>query len=166
MATYTPETLQQAAIELERGDPLRTVAAKHGVSHETVRQWTKRDDWGAYVAVAKALVDGERLAATKAAASNIIPIRPGVRQPPPADDTETVTPDTLVDQALNALAVAVRTGNVQAATWVLERIDPARFGTPKDRLAMAELQKAAGNVAPRKVTVTVTAPVKRKAESA
>jgi hypothetical protein len=57
------------------------------------------------------------------------------------------------------------TGNVQAATWVLERIDPARFGTPKDRLAMAELQKAATDIVPRKVTVTITAPPKRKAAS-
>jgi hypothetical protein len=110
------------------------------------------------------------LAQSEAAASarnNIIQLRPNAQQsPPPIDDTETVTtPETLVDQALNALAVAVRTGNVQAATWVLERIDPARFGTPKDRLAMAELQKAATDIVPRKVTVTITAPPKRKAAS-
>jgi hypothetical protein len=152
--------MQRAAIELERGIGFRATGALFGVSDEAIRKWTKHPDWPTYVAAAKAIVRQE------AAASNIIPIRPGVRQPP-IDDTETVTtPETLVDQALNALAVAVRTGNVQAATWVLERIDPARFGTPKDRLAMAELQKVAADVAPRKVTVTVTAPVKRKAESA
>jgi hypothetical protein len=157
--------MQRAALEIERGVPVREVAALFGISRQAVEQWAGHPDWPMYVAAAKAIVRQEAVAA--AAASNIIPIRPGVRQPPPIDDTETVnTPETLVDQALNALAVAVRTGNVQAATWVLERIDPARFGTPKDRLAMAELQKVAADVAPRKVTVTVTAPAKRKAESA
>jgi hypothetical protein len=157
-----PENMQRAAIELERGIGFRATGALFGVSDEAIRKWTKHADWPTYVAAAKAIVRQEAMA------SNIIPIRPGVRQSQQdADGVETVTtPDTLVKQALNALAVAVANGNVQAATWVLERVDPARFGTPKDRQVMAELQKAAADVAPRKVTVTVTAPVKRKAESA
>jgi len=163
VSARTPENMQRAALEIERGKPMREVAALFGVSRQAVEQWAGHPDWPMYVAAAKAIVRQEAVAA--AAASNIIPIRPGVHQPP-TDDTETVTtPETLVDQALNALAVAVRTGNVQAATWVLERIDPARFGTPKDRLAMAELQKAATDIVPRKVTVTITAPPKRKAAS-
>jgi hypothetical protein len=151
--------MQRAALEIERGLSLRAVGELLGVSHEAIRKWQKHPDWHTYVAAAKVFTQQQ------AARNNIIPIRPGVHQPP-IDDTETATtPESLVDQALNALAVAVRTGNVQAATWVLERIDPARFGTPKDRLAMAELQKAATDIVPRKVTVTITAPPKRKAAS-
>jgi hypothetical protein len=156
--------MQRAALELARGATCEDVGRLLGVSGESIRQWTKRADWGQYAAVARELAQSEAAASAR---NNIIQLRPNAQQsPPPIDDTETVTtPETLVDQALNALAVAVRTGNVQAATWVLERIDPARFGTPKDRLAMAELQKAATDIVPRKVTVTITAPPKRKAAS-
>ena len=166
MATYKSDTLQQAAIEIERGDALRTVAARHDVSHETVRQWTKRDDWGQYVVVAKGVVEGERLAATRAvvgaAATNIVPIRPGVTVEAP---TEGSTPEDLVAHALQVVKIALTEGDVRAATWVLERVDPERFGTPKDRQVMAELRKAAATSKGGPVRVTIAAP-KRREQSA
>lgn len=157
--------MQRAAIELARDATLADVGRLFGVSGEAIRKWTLLPEWGQYAAVAAAIVEGERRAkvADAAAASNIVPIRPGVTVQPP---TEGNSPDDLVEHALKVVQTALTEGDVRAATWVLERVDPARFGTPKDRQIMAELHKAAADVAPRKVTVTVSAPAKRKAESA
>ena len=163
MATYPPQTLQQAAIEIERGDALRTVAARHNVSHETVRQWTKRDDWGSYAAVAKAFVDGERLAAVREATSNIVPIRDGIEVLP----TPVAAPEggDLEDHAVEVLRTALQSGCVKSAMWVLERKAPERWGTPKDRQAMLELAKVSLPATERTVRVVITAPPKRKAAS-
>lgn len=148
--------MQRAAVELERGATYRAVGALFGVSDEAIRKWVRHPDWPTYVAAAKAIVRQE------AVASNIVPIRPDVepRNVPAPDGGD------LVDHAVEVVRMALQEGDVRVAMWTLERIDPMRFGTPKDRQAMAELQKTAADLAPRKVTVTVSAPPKRKAESA
>ena len=157
--------MQRAALEIERGLSLRAVGELLGVSHEAIRKWQKHPDWPSYMGTAKVML---RQSAAESARGVIVPIRPGVASAANDGDDgeEPTTPETLLRDAMAAVHAAVKMGNAQAATWVLERVDPSRFGTVKDRIAMAELQKAAADVAPRKVTVTVSAPVKRKAESA
>jgi hypothetical protein len=69
----------------------------------------------------------------------------------------------LVDHAIEVLRSALEQGDVRAATWVLERVDPERFGTPKDRQVMAELRKTAAASKSGPVIVTIETPAERKA---
>lgn len=160
VATYTPDILQQAAIELERGGTLRSVGAKFGVSHETVRLWTLKPEWAGYVTVAKALVRNE---AIQAATNNIVPIRDGIE----VLTTPVAAPEggDLEDHAVEVLRTALQSGCVKSAMWVLERKAPERWGTPKDRQAMLELAKVSLPATERTVRVVITAPAKRKAAS-
>jgi hypothetical protein len=151
--------MQRAALELARGATCEDVGRLLGVTGESVRQWTKRSDWGQYAAVARELAQGEAVASVR---NNIVPIRPGVTVEAP---TEGSTPEDLVAHALQVVKIALTEGDVRAATWVLERVDPERFGTPKDRQVMAELRKAAATSKGGPVRVTIAAP-KRREQSA
>lgn len=154
-----PENLQRAAVELERGKSYREVGELFGVTRECIRLWTKHADWPKLEATAKAIVGAEVIK------SNIIHLHP--------DRVETAAPrpvaapesGELVDHAIEVLRSALEQGDVRAATWVLERVDPERFGTPKDRQVMAEIRKAAVSTKGGPVRVTIAAP-KRREQSA
>ena len=147
--------MQRAAIELARGMPFHEVGKLFGLSHETIRQWTRRDDWGPYAANAKALVQ------TQAITNNIVPIRDGIEVLP----TPVAAPEggDLEDHAVEVLRTALQSGCVKSAMWVLERKAPERWGTPKDRQAMLELAKVSLPATERTVTVTIETPARRKA---
>ena len=149
--------MQRAAIELARGMSFDEVGKLFGVSHEAIRQWTRRDDWGPYAASAKALVQ------TQAITNNIVPIRDGIEVLP----TPVAAPEggDLEDHAVEVLRTALQSGCVKSAMWVLERKAPERWGTPKDRQAMLELAKVSLPATERTVRVVITAPAKRKAAS-
>ena len=149
--------MQRAAIELARGMSFHEVGKLFGLSHETIRQWTRRDDWGLYAASAKALVQ------TQAITNNIVPIRDGIEVLP----TPVAAPEggDLEDHAVEVLRTALQSGCVKSAMWVLERKAPERWGTPKDRQAMLELAKVSLPATERTVRVVITAPAKRKAAS-
>jgi hypothetical protein len=161
VSARTPENMQRAALEIERGKPMREVAALFGVSRQAVEQWAGHPDWPMYVAAAKAIVRQEAVAA--AAASNIIPIRDGIEVLP----TPVAAPEggDLEDHAIEVLRTALQSGCVKSAMWVLERKAPERWGTPKDRQAMLELAKVSLPATERTVRVVITAPAKRKAAS-
>jgi hypothetical protein len=101
-------------------------------------------------------------AATQAESAKVVPIRPDLTIVPP----EVVpTIDDLRALALESLRVGIQSGDLQASMWALERIDPETFGTPRDRKAMAELRKAAGDVQSARVVVTVAGARPRKREA-
>ena len=155
----TPENMQAAAIQLAGKASCDEVGKGLGVSGETIRLWTKRADWGKYWESAQAIVQ------SRAIKSNIITLHP--------DRVDTAAPRPvaapesggLVDHAIQVLRSALEQGDVRAATWVLERVDPERFGTPKDRQVMAELRKTAASSKGGPVRVTIAAP-KRREQSA
>ena len=154
-----PENLQRAAVELARGKSYREVGELFGVTRECIRLWTKLPDWPKIEATAKAIV-GEQ-----AIKSNIITLHPDrvdTAAPRPVAAPES---GELVDHAIEVLRSALEQGDVRAATWVLERVDPERFGTPKDRQVMAELRKTAASSKGGPVRVTIAAP-KRREQSA
>jgi hypothetical protein len=103
------------------------------------------------------------MAAAKGEGSaKVVPIRPDLTIVPP----EVVpTVDDLRALALESLRVGIQSGDLQASMWALERIDPETFGTPRDRKAMAELRKAAGDVQSARVVVTVAGARPRKREA-
>ena len=160
MATVqNPENLQRAALELARGKSYREVGELFGVTRECIRLWTKLPDWPHFEATAKTIVREEVVK------SNIVHLHP--------DRVDTVAPrpvaapesGELVDHAIEVLRSALEQGDVRAATWVLERVDPERFGTPKDRQVMAEIRKTAAQTKSGPVRVTIAAP-KRREQSA
>lgn len=152
--------MQAAALQQARGASCEEIGRTLGVSGETIRRWTKLPEWGKYLEVAKAVVDRER-----PELSNIVHLHP--------DRVDTVAPrpvaapesGELVDHAIEVLRSALEQGDVRAATWVLERVDPERFGTPKDRQVMAEIRKTAAQTKSGPVRVTIAAP-KRREQSA
>ena len=155
----TPENMQAAAIQLAGKASCDEVGRGLGVSGETIRLWTKRADWGKYWESAQAIVQ------SRAIKSNIITLHPDrvdTAAPRPVAAPES---GELVDHAIEVLRSALEQGDVRAATWVLERVDPERFGTPKDRQVMAELRKTAASSKGGPVRVTVAAP-KRREQSA
>ena len=155
----TPENMQAAAIQLAGKASCDEVCKGLGVSGETIRLWTKRADWGKYWESAQAIVQ------SRAIKSNIITLHPDrvdTAAPRPVAAPES---GELVDHAIEVLRSALEQGDVRAATWVLERVDPERFGTPKDRQVMAELRKTAASSKGGPVRVTVAAP-KRREQSA
>ena len=155
-----PENMQRAALELARGKSYREVGELFRVSDECIRKWTKNANWPTYKAAAKAIVDAER-----PELSNIITLHP--------DRVDTVAPrpvaapesGELVDHAIEVLRSALEQGDVRAAMWVLERVEPERFGAPKDRQVMAEIRKTAAQTKSGPVRVTIAAP-KRREQSA
>ena len=155
----TPENMQAAAIQLAGKASCDEVGRGLGVSGETIRLWTKRADWGKYWESAQAIVQ------SRAIKSNIITLHPDrvdTAAPRPVTAPES---GELVDHAIEVLRSALEQGDVRAATWVLERVDPERFGTPKDRQVMAELRKTAASSKGGPVRVTIAAP-KRREQSA
>jgi hypothetical protein len=155
----TPENMQAAAIQLAGKASCDEVGRGLGVSGETIRLWTKRADWGKYWESAQAIVQ------SRAIKSNIITLHPDrvdTAAPRPVAAPES---GELVDHAIEVLRSALEQGDVRAATWVLERVDPERFGTPKDRQVMAELRKTAASSKGGPVRVTIAAP-KRREQSA
>ena len=155
----TPENMQAAAIQLAGKASCDEVGRGLGVSGETIRLWTKRADWGKYWESAQAIVQ------SRAIKSNIITLHPDrvdTAAPRPVAAPES---GELVDHAIEVLRSALEQGDVRAATWVLERVDPERFGTPKDRQVMAELRKTAASSKGGPVRVTIAAP-KRRVQSA
>ena len=155
----TPENMQAAAIQLAGKASCDEVGKGLGVSGETIRLWTKRADWGKYWESAQAIVQ------SRAIKSNIITLHPDrvdTAAPRPVAAPES---GELVDHAIEVLRSALEQGDVRAATWVLERVDPERFGTPKDRQVMAELRKTAASSKGGPVRVTIAAP-KRREQSA
>jgi len=155
----TPENMQAAAIQLAGKASCDEVGRGLGVSGGTSRLWTKRPDWGKYWESAQAIVQ------SRAIKSNIIHLHPDrvdTAAPRPVAAPES---GELVDHAIEVLRSALEQGDVRAATWVLERVDPERFGTPKDRQVMAELRKTAASSKGGPVRVTIAAP-KRREQSA
>jgi hypothetical protein len=155
----TPENMQAAAIQLAGKASCDEVGRGLGVSGETIRLWTKRADWGKYWESAQAIVQ------SRAIKSNIITLHPDrvdTAAPRPVAAPES---GELVDHAIEVLRSALEQGDVRAATWVLERVDPERFGTPKDRQVMAEIRKTAAQTKGGPVRVTIAAP-KRREQSA
>ena len=151
--------MQAAAIQLAGKASCDEVGRGLGVSGETIRLWTKRADWGKYWESAQAIVQ------SRAIKSNIITLHPDrvdTAAPRPVAAPES---GELVDHAIEVLRSALEQGDVRAATWVLERVDPERFGTPKDRQVMAELRKTAASSKGGPVRVTI-APPKRREQSA
>lgn len=151
--------MQAAAIQLAGKASCDEVGRGLGVSGETIRLWTKRADWGKYWESAQAIVQ------SRAIKSNIITLHPDrvdTAAPRPVAAPES---GELVDHAIEVLRSALEQGDVRAATWVLERVDPERFGTPKDRQVMAELRKTAATSKGGPVRVTIAAP-KRREQSA
>lgn len=151
--------MQAAAIQLAGKASCDEVGRGLGVSGETIRLWTKRADWGKYWESAQAIVQ------SRAIKSNIITLHPDrvdTAAPRPVAAPES---GELVDHAIEVLRSALEQGDVRAATWVLERVDPERFGTPKDRQVMAELRKTAASSKGGPVRVTIAAP-KRREQSA
>ena len=151
--------MQAAAIQLAGKASCDEVGRGLGVSGETIRLWTKRADWGKYWESAQAIVQ------SRAIKSNIITLHPDrvdTAAPRPVAAPES---GELVDHAIEVLRSALDQGDVRAATWVLERVDPERFGTPKDRQVMAELRKTAASSKGGPVRVTIAAP-KRREQSA
>ena len=151
--------MQAAAIQLAGKASCDEVGKGLGVSGETIRLWTKRADWGKYWESAQAIVQ------SRAIKSNIITLHPDrvdTAAPRPVAAPES---GELVDHAIEVLRSALEQGDVRAATWVLERVDPERFGTPKDRQVMAELRKTAASSKGGPVRVTIAAP-KRREQSA
>jgi len=153
-----PENLQRAAVELARGKSYREVGELFSVTRECIRLWTKLPDWPRIQATAKAIV-GEEVVR-----SNIVHLHSD-RIETPAKPVAAPESGELVDHAIEVLRSALEQGDVRAATWVLERVDPERFGTPKDRQVMAELRKAASSQKGGPVRVTIAAP-KRREQSA
>ena len=151
--------MQAAALQLARGASCDEVGRTIGVSGETIRRWTKLPEWGKYWEVAQTAAD------VQAVRSNIIHLHPDrvdTAAPRPVAAPES---GELVDHAIEVLRSALEQGDVRAATWVLERVDPERFGTPKDRQVMAELRKTAASSKGGPVRVTIAAP-KRREQSA
>jgi len=151
--------MQAAAIQLAGKASCDEVGRGLGVSGETIRLWTKRADWGKYWESAQAIVQ------SRAIKSNIITLHPDrvdTAAPRPVAAPES---GELVDHAIEVLRSALEQGDVRAATWVLERVDPERFGTPKDRQVMAEIRKTAAQTKGGPVRVTIAAP-KRREQSA
>ena len=151
--------MQAAALQLARGASCDEVGRTIGVSGETIRRWTKLPEWGKYWEVAQTAAD------VQAVRSNIITLHPDrvdTAAPRPVAAPES---GELVDHAIEVLRSALEQGDVRAATWVLERVDPERFGTPKDRQVMAELRKTAATSKGGPVRVTIAAP-KRREQSA
>ena len=143
--------MQAAAIQLAGKASCDEVGRGLGVSGETIRLWTKRADWGKYWESAQAIVQ------SRAIKSNIITLHP--------DRVDTAAPRPVAAPESGVLRSALEQGDVRAATWVLERVDPERFGTPKDRQVMAELRKTAASSKGGPVRVTIAAP-KRREQSA
>ena len=92
------------------------------------------------------------VAAAKAEPAKVVPIRPDLTVAPP----EVVpTTEEIRALALEAMRVGIQSGDLQASMWVLERIDPETFGTARDKKALMELRKAAGEAQSARVVVTV-----------
>lgn len=151
-----PENLQRAAVELERGKSYREVGELFGVTRECIRLWTKLPDWPRLQATAKAIV-GEEVVR-----SNIVHLHPDRIDTPAPKPVAAPESGELVDHAIEVLRSALEQGDVRAATWVLERVDPERFGTPKDRQVMAEIRKTAAQTKGGPVRVTIAAPRRRE----
>lgn len=149
--------MQAAALQLARGASCDEVGRTIGVAGETIRRWTKLPEWGKYWELA------QTAATVQAVRSNIIQLHPD--RIDTAASRPVVAPESgeLVDHAIEVLRSALEQGDVRAATWVLERVDPERFGTPKDRQVMAELRKTAAVSKSGPVIVTIETPAERKA---
>jgi DNA-binding XRE family transcriptional regulator len=157
--TKTPENMRVAALAIARGSTGEEAASMAGVSRQTVYNWMKAPEWEPFMQNARMQVAEEKRG------SNIITLHPDrvdTAAPRPVAAPES---GELVDHAIEVLRSALTEGDVRAATWVLERVDPERFGTPKDRQVMAELRKAAATSKGGPVRVTIAAP-KRREQSA
>ncbi len=155
--TKTPENMRVAALAIARGCTGEEAASLVGVSRQTVYNWMKAPEWVAFMQNARMQVADEKRG------SNIIQLHPD--RVDTAASRPVVAPESgeLVDHAIEVLRSALEQGDVRAATWVLERVDPERFGTPKDRQVMAELRKTAAASKSGPVIVTIETPAERKA---
>ena len=155
----TPENMWVAALAIARGGTGEEAASLVEVSRQTIYNWMKAPEWESFMQKARIQ------AAEEKRGSNIITLHPDrvdTAAPRPVAAPES---GDLVDHAIGVLRSALEQGDVRAATWVLERVDPERFGTPKDRQVMAEIRKTAAQTKGGPVRVTIAAP-KRREQSA
>lgn len=166
--------IQQAAILRARGVPMNDVAAQLGVSRQTLHQWLTGPDSGSAKAVANEVAQQSRaqIQAQAVVAANVVPIRPGIRTAPAeASEVATVEEQTsaIISHALAVVQDALTNkADVKVAMWVLDRLDPERFGSASDKQTMAEVRKAAieANRTGRTVVVKISTPKRREAEEA
>ena len=169
------ERLQQAAVMRARGVLVEDIAAHFGVTRKTIHAWLTGPESGPAHALAKEVAAASRVQkqAQAVVSGTIVPIRPGVQSEPAVEFDVNADQDTqarqLMTQALKVLHTAlVEDGNPKVAMWVLDRLDPERFGSASDKQTMAEVRKAAieANRSGRTVVVKISTPKRRDAEEA
>jgi hypothetical protein len=136
------------------------IARLLGVTPQAVSFWLKQDR-----EAPKPVTESQVIAMVQAArteSAKVVPIRPDLTVTPP---DVVPTADDLRTLALEGLRVSIQAGDPQTCMWVLERVDPDTFASPRDRKAMAELRKAAGDVQSARVVVTVAGARPRKREA-